>query len=584
MTYIQGVVKEHGSEILQDAVNKANPDRSFEDPKTVANLDLTKLTDIQKAAYYLDLIQAKHLNEFLGNQYGDNLVATNLTTGEVHGWAGNAAGAKEYADYFVGKDIETRLKTLEDMGVSQVLGSLMNNHVGNWIKENEPMGYAAIQSTFDLALFGFNGKPGTGADKYKDMSLTDAFTSLNTTALLARTYLANDDFVAKAGDLNKTYHDVIFGKLEKTASTMGDFDAVTGKESPAPGFDASTDEYKKWFNSLSENSASRAVQPIVNEAFDQSDIATKLKEAGHQEGSDTWTQYKETYVKDTTTLYNNVWANIRKGVKLDSILKDTYLPDGNSVLKGAPKVAGITADMYRSGLLHTVQNVTLAGALAGAIYAGSGKTSDPQTIMALTYGSTNLADMLIETGVKYLDPKGGGFQLLGLNKDGKWTEKVAKYMPGGSLSKIDAAAKMLVGAGSLVAGASSIWGTVNAIKNKDIPAAVLNTINGAGSVISGLATGAEGVLQWTNVIKNFAGVMYPEFATAIDAAARGVFAALGWGAGLVAGLGLTALGIYDMAKGAKLLDKGLKDAEKYITPTTGWHYKFEPRPDPGFTW
>ena len=569
MTYIQGVVKEKGSDILQYAINKANPDRSFEDPKTIANLDLSKLTDEQKAAYYLDLQQAKNLNTFLGDHYGDNLWVENMTTGETHG-----PKDPDYPDNYVERDIDGKLKKLEDMGVSQILGRLVNNNVGNWLKENDHIGYSAIQSTFDLALFGFQGKPGTGSDKYKDQTLTDALTGLNTTTLLARTYLANDDFIAKAGDLDKTYHDVISGQIEKSASSMRDYGLrYRGEAPPAPGPDASMEEYKRWYDSLTDTSASKTIQPLVQEAFNNSDVAKKLKEAGYQEGSEVWDQYKHVFAKDATTLYNNVWGNIRKGAKLDDVLKGTILPDGRSIMKGVSPIVGLDAQVYRTGVLHTIQNATLAGALAGSIVAANGNLSDPQTIMSLTYASTNLADMLVETGVKYLDPKGGGFQKLGLNQDGKWTEKVSKYLPGG-LNKIEAAAKMLVGGGSVVAGAASIWGTVNAIKNKDTPAAVLNTISGAGSVISGLATGVEGVLQWTNIARNFAQVLYPGISTAVEAATRSVVAAVGWGAGLVAGLGMTALGIYDMAKGVKVLDKSMKEAKKIVTPTTGWRYEF----------
>ena len=574
MTYIQGVIKEKGADILLDAVNKANPDRSFQDPKTIATLDISKLTDIQKAAYYLDLQQARNLNKFLDDHYGDNLFAENQTTGEKHGQPGNAAGDTEYPATIVERDIDAKLKKLEDLGVSQILGNLLNNNVGNWLRENDAIGYGAIQSTFDLALFGFKQKPeGTGADKYKNMSLTDALTGLNTTTLLARTYLANEDFTSRSGDLDKTYHDVIFSQIEKSASTRGDYSLRTrGEALPPPGPDASMEEYQRWYNSLTETSASKTVQPLIEEAFNNSDIAKKLKEAGQQEGSDTWEQYKHVFAKDTTTLYNNMWGNLRKGVKLDSLLADTILPDGRSVMKGVSPVAGVDANLYRTGLLHTVQNVTLAAGLAGSIIGAKGDTSDPQTIMSLTYASTNLADMLVETGVKYLDKKGGAFQKLGLNQNGKWTDTIAKYV---SIDKVEGAAKMLVGAGSVVAGAASIWATVNAIKNHDTPAAVLNSISGAGSVISGLSTGIEGALQWTNIVKNVAQVIYPEIATAVNAAARSVLAAVGWGAGLVAGLAMTALGIYDMAKGVKVLDKSLKDANnKYIAPTTGWKYEF----------
>jgi hypothetical protein len=571
MTYIQGVLKEKGSEILQYAVNKANPDRSFLDPKTVANLDISKLTDEQKALYYVELARARNVSSFLENQYGDSMYVYNETTGKE----------TDKGDIgIVVKDIDARLKQLEDLGISKVLGSLVNNNVGNWLKENDHIGYATIQSTFDIALFGFNGKAGLGADKYKDMPFTDALTSLNTTALLARTYLATDDFKEKSGDLNKTYYEVMNGQLKNAAGSRGDFD-VNGKESSAPPPSASMEEFNTWYNSLSDSSVSKTARPLIEEAFNQSEIATKLKEAGYKEGTDVWETYKHTYFKDATTLYNNVWGGLRKEVKLDSLFKDTIVPGEGSVMRGVPSVAGVTDKVYRSGLMHTVQNVTLAAGIATSIVGAQG-AHDPQTIMSLTYASTNLADMLVETGVKYIDPKGGGFQALGLNKDGKWTQAVSKYVP---IAKVEAAAKMLVGAGSVVAGAASIWSTVNAVKNGDTAAAVLNSINGAGSVISGLATGIEGVLQWTNIMKNFAEPFYgPAIAKAIDATARAVLASVGWAAGLIAGLGLTALGLYDMAKGAKVLGDAQKEAERTVAPTTGWTYHWVSNPDPSFTW
>lgn len=565
-------MKEHGAEILQYAVDQAHPDRSFLDPKTIANLDLTKLTDDQKALYYLELARGRNVADFIEKQYGDSMYVRNETTGQE-------TDLRDVSP--VVKDIDAKLNQLQDMGISQVLGRLVNNNVGNWLKENDPLGYGSVQSTFDLALFGFNGKAGTGADKYKDMPFTDALTALNTTTLLARTYLASEDFKAKVGDLDKTYYDVMGGQMTKAAGMRGDYDQQ-GKESPAPSFDASDDEYNKWFNNLSATSVSKTAQPLIQEAFLRSDMASKLKEAGYAEGSDVWETYKHKYFKDATTLYNNIWGGLRKEVKLDSLFKDTIVPGNGPVLKGVPEVAGINEKAYRSGIMHTIQNVTMAAGIATSIVGAQGNTSDPQTIMALTYASTNLADMLVETGVKYLDPKGGGFQALGLNKDGSWSKAISQYIP---ISKVEAAAKMLVGAGTGVAAAASIWSTINAVRNGDTAGAVLNSINGAGSALSGIATGIEGVLQWTNVVRNFAEMFYgPAIGKAIDAGARAVLASVGWAAGLVAGLGLTALGLYDMAKGAKVLGKAQEEAEQYVGPTTGWTYHWVSNPDPGFTW
>jgi hypothetical protein len=333
---------------------------------------------------------------------------------------------------------------------------------------------------------------------------------------------------------------------------------------------------------LPADSVSKTAQPIIQEAFNISEIAAKLKDSGYGEGSDVYETYKHKYFKDATTLYNTMWGNLRKGTKLDSLFKDTIVPGNGPVLKGVPAMAGIDEKVYRSGLMHTVQNVTLAAGIATSIIGAKGATSDPETIMSLTYASTNLADMLVETGVKYLDPKGGLFQKLGLNQNGEWTKTMSKYV---SIPKVEAAAKMLVGAGTGVAAAASIWGTVRAIRDNDTAGAVLNTINGAASAVSGLATGIEGALQWSNIVRNFAEMFYgPALGKAIDAGARAVLASVGWGAGLIAGLGLTALGIYDMAKGAKLLEDTWKEAERTIAPTTGWYYAWVRNPDPGFIW
>jgi hypothetical protein len=574
--YVKGVVDEHGAEILEDAIKKLNPDMSFQNPETIGQVDVTKLKPEQRVAYYLNLQKGSNVNKFLGSQYADNLYATNVNDGREVGQPFEKG--KKYPHDVVQKDIDGKLRKLERMMKTQGdIGPILNSNIGSWIKQNDPLGYAAIQSTFDTALYGFKGMAGTGADKYKDQSLTDALTGLNTTAVLAQTYLAQEDFVAKNGDLSNTYHDVMNGQLEKAAPDLKDVNS-RGEETPPPGPDASQEEYDKWYASLTENSGSKRIQPLVNDAFDQSEIVKKLKEAGVTEGSDTWDQYKNTFAKDVTMQYNNYWNNIRKKVKLDVIYAQTNV---NGMFNKLPHVAGVDAEMFRAGAFHTVQNATLSAALAGSIIAGSSgdnKLSDPKTAMTLTYAVSNLADMVLETGSKYLDPKSGAFTKLGLNKDGKWTTAISKYLPGGDFKAIEAAGKMVAGAGSAVFGAVALWKTIDAVKNGETPAAVFNGLNAVGSTVSGVTLGAEGVLQMTNIARSFATSafgMSPAGAAAFDAAIRGALASVGWAAGLVAGLGLTALGIYDMAKGVKVLDNTMKDAnEKYIAPTTGWKYEF----------
>ncbi len=574
---VRDIVQKNGADILQDGITNLNIDRSFEDPKTVGTLDMSKLTDNQRAAYYIDLKQAKNLNEFLDYQYGDNLYGDNLTTGAYASQPG-VAGSTKMPSAVVGEDIDSRLKSLEDLGVSQSLGNIMNGNIGNWIKANDPGTYQDIKNTFDKTLF----SP-TAADSHNKLNITDSFTSLNTTALLGQTYLATDDFKANSGNLSTTYNNVLTTQLQNSAQTLGDFSVRDrgGNGSTAPPVGSSQYDYDRWFNSLTDNSASKLIQPIVQESFNASDTAKQLAAAGVTQDSDLWNQYKDTFVKDTTSAYNNYWGTIRRGVKMESAFLETKLPNGDLVVKSfnnLPKVAGVDVDAYKAGAFHTVQNATLSAALAGSILAG-GDGSDPKSAMTLTYAATNMADVLGETASKYLDPKNGAFTKLGLNKNGSWTTAVSKYLPGGDLQTIGGVTKMLSGAGQVIGGAAGIWNAVDAAKNGDAPAAALNSVGAATNIISGLATGAEGVLQYTNIVKNMVTGLFPGTGgitgTVLESVAKTALATVGWAAGLVGGLALTGLGIYDMAKGVKVLDKSMKQAnEKLIAPTTGWHYEF----------
>jgi hypothetical protein len=574
---VKDIVQKNGADILQQGITNLNIDRSFEDPKTIGTLDLSKLTENQRAAYYIDLKQASNLNTFLDNQYGDNLYGKNLTTGAYASQPG-VAGSVAYPGTVVGNDINARLKTLEDLGVSQSLGNIMNGNIGNWIKANDQTTYQDIQTTFDETLF----SP-TAANIHNKLTIGDSLTSLNTTALLGQTYLAADDFKNKSGDLSTTYNSVMTTALQSSTETVGDFSLRDrgGNGSKAPPVGSSKYEYDRWYHSLTDNSASKLIQPIVQESFDASDTAKQLAAAGVTKDSDVWNQYKDTFVKDTTSAYNNYWGTIRRGVKMDTAFIEAKLPNGELVVKSfnnLPKVAGVDVDAYRAGAFHTVQNVTLSAALAGSILAGQ-NGSDPKSAMTLTYAATNMADVLGETAAKYLDPKNGAFTKLGLNKNGSWTSAVGKYLPGGDFQTIGGVTKMLAGAGQVIGGAAGIWNAVDAAKNGDAPAAVLNSVGAVSNVISGLATGAEGVLQYTNIVRNMVTGLFPGAGgitgTVLESAAKSALASVGWAAGLVGGLALTGLGIYDMAKGVKVLDKSLKQAnEKLIAPTTGWNYEF----------
>src|SRR4051794_36303341 len=99
-------------------------------------------------------------------------------------------------------------------------------------------------------------------------------------------------------------------QLVKAAPDLADVTwRARGEEGP-PGADAPPGAYEKWYASLTDNSGSKRIQPILNESFDKSDIATQLKSSGVTEGSDTWNQYKDTFAKDATMQYNNYWGNI----------------------------------------------------------------------------------------------------------------------------------------------------------------------------------------------------------------------------------------------------------------------------------
>lgn len=603
----------YGGDIIAYSTNKLNVDRSFEDPKKIFNMDLSQLDANQKAAYYMDLLRAKQVNDFLDQHYGDVLGARNETTGKDVGRPSSEPSGRGATD-IVGSYIDWTLKKMEtpdipEGGVKNTLMGYINDNMGNYLADlhltpdnlNDPrvaeaMGaYTKLKNDYARALAN-DGQAFAAQATTADPTL--GLKGLNTAALMAKTMLSEQDFEAQAGNFSSAYNGAMGSMIAHGLGAYGD-DVIPGaRDQRQPPKDLAS--FEAWQSALTDDSRSKMIRPTLEAGFDNSDVAQKLKDQGVKSGDAAWEAFKRVWVKDATGTVNTLVGNVRKDVKLQPLFAGAVTTDGTDLLRdlrqagfsGDPGALGIDGKMLQAGALHTAQSAVLGASLAGTVMAsaGDGKIS-PQEAMAITYGATGLGGMLAETAMKYINPKDGGLRTLGWASEQQLKDFNNKYL-GGKASMVEGYSKLIAGAGSLIASAGGMWKAIQGIQNHDPVSAIANFAGAGGNMAAALSGGMEGALQAQLVSAETLGkllarnVSYPSAGSAADLKAfenmvRGKLGVVGLMGGLVAGLGGTALGIVDFAKQVKAYDKGLQDADQYILPTTGWHYYDTWAPDPG---
>lgn len=174
------------------------------------------------------------------------------------------------------------------------------------------------------------------------------------------------------------------------------------------------------------------------------------------------------------TAMRGAWDMMRQGAKLADVHKQF---SGDSNLR----------DAYKSGALHGVSGLFLAGATIANGVATGGQPTDVQ-IATITAGSIQSAAILGEGGMKkYMQTLSGQEMSL---------EDILKENPD-LMHRMHKLEKGLVGVGNLAAiagGAASIVTGVNALRNGDEVTAGLTITGGAVTTLAGVAGAVEGGL------------------------------------------------------------------------------------------
>jgi hypothetical protein len=226
---------------------------------------------------------------------------------------------------------------------------------------------------------------------------------------------------------------------------------------------------------------------------------------------------------------NSVVADVRGGAKLnDALVKlaNALKSDSDPTLS-APK--GVVADVYNKGLLHVAGAVLNGAVFAAKIAENHGKGTPTVEASALASGIQMMGGLL-EGGSKYA--------------------KATNFTPFSSdeLKGIESAGKFLGGAGSIIGGAVGIFSGVISLKDGDKAGGGVSIATGITSTLSGVSSAIEGGLG----IAESLGETIPAAVTAGFAATS---ATLGIVGGVVTGLAMFGLGLYQLIKGVETVDK-----------------------------
>ncbi|MBB4293107.1 hypothetical protein GGE16_005192 [Rhizobium leguminosarum] len=513
--------------ILGDAVKDVN--REFVAPDSMDHLD--QLTPEQKATLLYDLIEIKQQFNGYMNQYGDS-----VPDGER-----------------VGKDLDARIEKLTaDPATQQHLSDIFASGMKEYLQR--PENSDLLTNIEDAYLIDIGGGKAIdralSAGKSFDDALKDYYSELNTLVDL----LPQDYIDAHLGAANVTFSNLI------KEHYIGDGRGVDLQ----PLLSGPDDTFVP-------GATNDAISQLANQ-FAQDFISKN----GPADGGET---LKQNLAQDIARDVDGVLRMVRGGMKLDDAVLS--FKDSLDLPRQTRTPAGIDAEVYKAGLVHAVQMLSMSSVL---VARGLGVGKWTSTDIAAAVGSaTQIVGMTMEGLGKNLDVAGKPFSAFG-NEPGSWGKGISMSF---SPKTMEAAGKILGAAGGLAMAGLGFYSASRSMKAGDRAKGALEIIGGIAGTGNALIGFSEAMLYLTNAMSRaFSGLgtVAPEVMTIFSNAAKAGLAAAGLVTGLVAsGVGL-ALGLWDMANGVKKLDETEKKLNEKLERYTGESVHLEFRPDPSFIW
>ncbi|WP_312223271.1 hypothetical protein [Rhizobium rhizoryzae] len=502
-------------ELIKEGVKDV--DRSFITPETFKNLD--KLTDDQKAAYMVDLIEGRqHLTAYL-NQYGDSVPK------------GDEADA----------DLKARLDiVLNDPGVLAAADSAFSRGAQAFLQKPEN---DMLLSKFTDAYF---------ADIAGGKAIDRALASGKTIEEAFAAYSSEASFLTKI--LPPDVRDKYAGAASLTLSQL------TQKYMVGDG----TGGDLSMFN-VDANGNSDTLTPAA-EAMALQFMAQTLNDKNVSQLS-----IKLNYAQDIARNVNGVITLLRTGMKMDDALA--------SVMKSVnakPAPLGIPNDIYKAGLMHGVQTLTLASVLT-ARAIGNGPKPKPHDIAAAVANGVQIIGMTTEGLAKNLDSRGKAFSMFGTGT-GTWGASISKFIDPKTL---EAGGKIIGGVGSFAMAGLAFFSAHRALKSGEKPEAAFQIISGAAMLTSGTVGMAEVALQFSSIVPRITApfaASIPNYTNIVTNGLKYGLSMVGRVAGTVGALAGLVLGLLEMAKGVKVLGKLEGQVNDRLRPLIGKEVSFMFRP------
>jgi hypothetical protein len=513
--------------ILGDAVKDVN--RDFVAPDNMDHLD--QLTPEQKAALLYDLIEIKQQFNGYMTQYGDS-----VPDGEG-----------------VGKDLDARIeKLMADPTTQQHLSDIFASGIKEYLQRPENSDLLTnIKDAYLIEIVG--GKAidrALSSGKSFDEVLQDYYSELNTLVDL----LPQDYIDAHIDAANVTFSNIIKAKY------IGDGQGVD----LGPLLSGPDDTFVP-------GATNDAISQLANK-FAEDFLGANVLAVGET--------LKQKLAQDIARDVDGVLRMVRGGMKLDDALAS--FKDSLDLPRQTRTPAGIDTEVYKAGLVHAVQMLSMSSVLVARGLAVGGKWTSTD-IAAAVGAATQIVGMTMEVLGKNLDVAGKPFSAFG-NQPGSWGKGISMSF---SPKTMEAAGKILGAAGGLAMAGLGFYSASRSMKAGDRAKGALEIIGGIAGTGNTLIGFSEAMLYLTNAMSRaFSGLgtVAPEVVTIFSNAAKAGLAAAGLVTGLVASAVGLALGLWDMANGAKKLDKMEKQLNEKLERYMGESVHLEFRPDPSFIW
>lgn len=502
-------------QFIKDAV--AGVDRSFITWDSYARID--QMSGDQKVAYLVDLLEAKQMHTAYNNQYGDSVPDVDKA----------------------GSDLDYRIDILtKDPGTIAAVDKIYSDSARDFLAKPENAGL--LQRLKDAYMSDIIGGKALDRELAKGKNTEEGMSAYLTQAANLSKVLPQDFIDGLAGSASATYSTIVQNTLLGDGKTGDLTPFLTDKDGKSDVLGPAAEAMARSFMASVQNNPNVFLPAI-----------------------------KLNYAQDVARNVDGVIRMMRTGMKMDDALASF-----RASLNEKTTPLGIPNDLYKAGLMHGVQTLTMASVLV-ARSLGIGPKPAPQDIAAAVASSVQIVGMTTEGLAKNLDRAGKPFSMFGTG-NGSWGRAIAGLI---DPKKLEAAGKIIGGTGGLAMAGLAFFSAHRALKAGEKPEAAFQIIAGTSALTMGLTGMAEVALQFSSLIpRSFATGIAPmqNFGAVVQNGLKTGLASVGRVAGLVGSMAGMVLGILDIAKGVKKLDKLEGQMNDRLRPLIGYELQFEFRP------